>query len=550
MHKPRFWVDKWVFSVDKVKLFSYLQDKGGIFMSSFCFELDPAEAYGVSDLEGYLRERFSSLPAGDLTILRRSLDARGPRPLVTVRVADARSPEAIAASGQPYEPLQLAENAPELHIVGAGPAGLFAALRCLERGWRPVVWERGCSVRERRRDVALLSREGRLNPESNYCYGEGGAGTFSDGKLYTRSTKRGDLASVLRLLVTLGAPSQIMYDAHPHIGTNKLPALIEQARQTIIAWGGQIHFNRRVVELERELGVVRVLVLEGGERIPVQTVMLCTGHSARDVFEMLQRAGLEIQAKPLAMGVRVEHPQAWINRWRYRRESSFTEGWPPASYAVVEQVGGRGVYSFCMCPGGIMAPCSTTLDQVVTNGWSPSKRNNRTANAGWVTEINLEDIPKARSNDPLALLRFQEQIEREAMAMGGGNQWAPAQNLADFVQGRMSSDLGPCSYRPGIQSAPLNLLYPPEIQARLAGGLRQWAKKWHRLLDEGAVVAGPESRTSSPVRIPRDPVALHHPHCSNLYPVGEGAGYAGGIMSAILDARRSVDALSAPFPTI
>ena len=259
-----------------------------------CFELDPAEAYGVSDLEGYLRDRFSAIPAGDMTILRRSLDARGPRPIVNVRIADSRSPEAIASSGQPYEPLPLAENAPELHIIGAGPAGLFAALRCLERGWRPVVWERGCSVRERRRDVAMLSREGRLNPESNYCYGEGGAGTFSDGKLYTRSTKRGDVASVLRLLVTLGAPPQIMYDAHPHIGTNKLPALIEQARQTINACGGQIHFNRRVVELERERGLIRALVLESGERIPVQAVMLCTGHSARDVFEMLQRAGLDI----------------------------------------------------------------------------------------------------------------------------------------------------------------------------------------------------------------------------------------------------------------
>ena len=515
-------------------------------MASISFELDPAEAYGVSDLESYLRDRFPSIPATEMTILRRSLDARGSRPMVTVRITDAKSPEAIAASGQPFEPIHLPENAPELHIIGAGPAGLFAALRCLERGWRPVVWERGCSVRDRRRDVAMLSREGRLNPESNYCYGEGGAGTFSDGKLYTRSTKRGDIASVLRLLVSLGAPPEIMYDAHPHIGTNKLPALIEQARQTIIACGGQIFFNRRVVELELEQGKVRAMGLEGGERIPVQSLMLCTGHSARDVFEILQQAGLEIQAKPLAMGVRIEHPQAWINRWRYRRDGSFTEGWPPASYAVVEQVGGKGVYSFCMCPGGIMAPCSTAMDQVVTNGWSPSKRNNRTANAGWVTEITLEDLPKALNNDPLALLRFQEQIERDAMDMGGGNQWAPAQNLADFVKGRTSSVLGPCSYRPGTRSAALNRLYPPEIQARLAGGLKQWAKKWPGLLDEGAVVAGPESRTSSPVRIPRDPVALHHPHCTNLYPVGEGAGYAGGIMSAILDARRSVDALSCP----
>ncbi|NBW33242.1 MAG: FAD-binding protein [Cytophagia bacterium] len=517
-------------------------------MATHRFELDPAEAYAVADLEGFLRNRYpDSAPAG-LTILRRSLDARGSRPLVSVLAADAGSPEAVSARGKPFEPVQLPENAPVLNIIGAGPAGLFAALRCLERGWRPVVWERGQAVRERRREVALLSREGRLNPESNYCYGEGGAGTFSDGKLYTRATKRGDVATVLRLLVDLGAPVQIMYDAHPHIGTNKLPALIEKARQTVLEGGGCIHFNKRVVGLERVKTKIRALELQNGERIPVETVMLCTGHSARDVFDMLLRAGLELQAKPLAMGVRIEHPQDWINRWRYRREGGLTEGWPAASYAVVEQVDGRGVYSFCMCPGGIMAPCSTSVDQVVTNGWSPSKRNNRTANAGWVTEIHLADIPKARSDDPLALLRFQEQIERNALTMGGGHQWAPAQNLRDFVFGRPSALLEPCSYRPGTKASELHRLYPPAIQARLANGLKQWAKKWPRLFDEGAVVAGPESRTSSPVRVPRVPVGLHHPDCTNLYPVGEGAGYAGGIMSAILDARRSVDALSVQYP--
>lgn len=515
-------------------------------MKSYRIELNPNEVYGVDDWMGVLRQRCPDIHRDRLVVLKRSLDARGSRPKVGVWVTDSRSPEALAAMGKPYEPLQVSENAPVLHIMGAGPAGIFAALRCLERGWRPVLWERGQSVRERRRDVALLSRDGRLNPESNYCYGEGGAGTFSDGKLYTRATKRGDVASALRLLVTLGAPDHIMYDAHPHIGTNKLPGLIEKARETILAYGGVFHFNSRVVDLDYAQGRIRALVMAEGQRIPVEALMLCTGHSARDVFGMLQRAGIEIQAKPLAMGVRIEHPQEWVNQWRYRQPASVMAAWPPASYSVVEQVGGRGVYSFCMCPGGIMAPCATSLDGVVTNGWSPSKRNNRTANSGWVTEVNLQDIPNARADDPLALLRFQERIEAKAAEMGGGDQRAPAQNLSDFVRSVPTRDLGDCSYRPGTKASSLYQLYPQDIQDRLRTGLIQWARRWPRLCSEGAVVVGPESRTSSPVRVPRDPVTLHHPACSNLYPVGEGAGYAGGIMSAILDAWRSVDALCSP----
>ena len=543
MHKESFKVDNRLESVDKPGFPSSLYHGFHLGMKNFRFELDPNEVYGADDWVTLLEQHCPAIPPDRLVVLKRSLDARGSRPKVGVWVADSRSPEAEAARGKPFEPLVIPENAPVLHIVGAGPAGIFAALRCLERGWRPVVWERGQRVRERRRDVALLSRDGRLNPESNYCYGEGGAGTFSDGKLYTRATKRGDVASVLRLLVDLGAPSQIMYDAHPHIGTNKLPALIEKARETILAHGGVFHFNQRVAELEFTRGRIRSLILNSGERIPVEMLMLCTGHSARDVFGMLQRAGLEIQAKPLAMGVRIEHPQEWVNQWRYRQKASLRALWPPASYAVVEQVGGRGVYSFCMCPGGIMAPCATSLGAVVTNGWSPSKRNNRTANSGWVTEVILQDIPNARADDPLALLRFQEQIEAKAAEMGGGDQRAPAQNLSDFVQGVPTHDLRECSYRPGTKASPLYQLYPKEIQDRLRAGLAQWAKRWPHLLNDGAVVVGPESRTSSSVRVPRDPLARHHPACANLYPVGEGAGYAGGIMSAILDAWASVDAL-------
>ncbi len=517
--------------------------------------LDPAEAYaphtlGYPNLQALMEDRYASKISGGLTILRRSLDARGSGARALVRFASSSSIEASKGRGHPFVPQQLGPNAPELHIVGAGPAGIFAALRCLEYGWRPIVLERGQAIRERRRDVALLSREGHLNPDSNYCFGEGGAGTFSDGKLYTRSTKRGDIDSVLRLLIELGAPPEIAYEAHPHIGTNKLPALIQTARQWIEAAGGCFRFGSRVEDLDFDKSVVKALVLQDGQRMPLNYMMLCTGHSARDVYEMLDRCGLSLEPKALAMGVRLEHPQELVNKWRYRLRSETPQHWPVASYSVVEQVRGKGVYSFCMCPGGVMAPCATDPTQVVTNGWSPSRRNNGTANSGWVTEIGLADVPLDKARPAFSLLNFQQSIERRAAEMGGGHQWAPAQRLHDFanlpgsgVKAVDSRSLAACSYRPGITPSPLNALYPVEIQSRLAAGLHQWAKRWPALMTTDAVVAGPESRTSSPIRIPRLDDLLHHPQCANLFPVGEGAGYAGGIMSAILDARRSVDAL-------
>lgn len=524
-------------------------------MSVFEIALDPAEAYapqnlGYPDLHALIKDRYKSEVGSGLTILRRSLDARGSEVKAIIRFCSDASPEAKKFAGLPFNPKPLGVDAPELHILGAGPAGIFAALRCLEHGWRPILLERGRAVRERRRDVALLSREGLLNPDSNYCFGEGGAGTFSDGKLYTRSTKRGDIDSVLRLLVDLGAPQEITYDAHPHIGTNKLPDLIQKARQWIEASGGKFYFNCRVDDIVIDQHRIKAVIKEDGSSIPLNYLMLCSGHSARDIFEILDRHGLKLEAKALAMGVRVEHPQVLVNRWRYRFRGEMPEHWPVASYAVVEQVAGKGVYSFCMCPGGVMAPCSTSPGEIVTNGWSPSRRNNGTANAGWVTEINLSDVPLDRQRPAFSLLNFQREIEQRAADFGGGSQCAPAQNLEDFVRpvsslglARPSRGLGACSYRPGTREAPLNSLYPAEIQGRLSAGLTKWGQRWSDLFSEDAIVAGPESRTSSPIRIPRLDGHRYHPQCVNMYPVGEGAGYAGGIMSAILDARRSVDAL-------
>lgn len=508
-------------------------------------KLDPAEAYGTANLEEIVRDRFPAWRNRSFKVLRRSLDARGSRVQALIRLVEADSPLALAQEGRPFQPKVLGPHAPELHVVGAGPAGIFAALRCLEHGWRPVVFERGQAVRERRRDVALLSREGQLNPESNYCYGEGGAGTFSDGKLYTRSSKRGDVYSVLRLLIELGAPASIAYEAHPHIGTNKLPALVQKAREIILEAGGRFYFNQKVVDLRLQGGRIRSLLTQNGTEHGLKALVLCTGHSSREVYRMLDRLGIAMEPKALAMGIRVEHPQEWVNRWRYRLPGELPEGWPVASYAVVEQVQERGVYSFCMCPGGIMAPCATETESVVTNGWSPSRRNNGTANAGWVTEIGMDDVPVFTPNPALSLLHFQEVIEARAAEMGGRPSFAPAQDLQAYATGKPASGLPACSYRPGTTAAPLHQLYPSGIQARLAAGLMKWQGRWPELFGEGAVAAGPESRTSAPVRIPRDPQFLHHPQCTNLYPVGEGAGYAGGIMSAILDARRTVDTLVA-----
>jgi uncharacterized FAD-dependent dehydrogenase len=438
----------------------------------------------------------------------------------------------------PYEqPVQQVGAAEEVHIIGAGPAGLFAALACIAEGKKPVVLERGKSVRDRRRDLVHITREGRVDPDSNYCFGEGGAGTYSDGKLYTRASKRGDVRKVLQQLVWFGAPDSILLDAHPHVGTNKLPGIIEKIREFILSCGGEIHFGVRVTALERSSNRITALQLQGGARMSVRSVLLATGHSARDVFEMLEKAHIYIEAKPLAMGVRVEHPQQLIDQLQYHCDAR-GDYLPPASYSIVQQAQGRGVYSFCMCPGGIIAPCATDNEEIVTNGWSPSKRNNPYANSGFVVELQLSD---ALPGGPAALgmLRLQQQIERRAWELGGGGQIAPAQRMLDFVKGRLSTNLPDCSYRPGVKSVELNQLFPRFIEMRMTQAFRDLSKKMPRYYTNEAILVGPESRTSSPVRIPRDPVTRAHPQIENLFPVGEGAGYAGGIVSAAIDGELS-----------
>ncbi|MDX2285270.1 MAG: FAD-binding protein [Bacteroidia bacterium] len=477
------------------------------------------------------------------SVVRRSVDARGKAPKIVLKLevwADEPPPPAA-----PFAPLlRDVSQAPEVHIAGSGPAGLFAALRLIELGLKPVIIERGKAVRDRRRDLARLTREGIVHPDSNYCFGEGGAGTFSDGKLYTRATKRGDVRRILDLLHYFGAADDILIDAHPHIGTNKLPGIIEAIRSQIRACGGAIHFGHRLSGLEMQGGQLRGLVLQDGLRVQAQALILATGHSARDIFELLHRQGIRIEAKPFALGVRVEHPQALIDQIQYHCAGTRDEALPAAAYSLVHQAEGRGVYSFCMCPGGIICPAATAEGEVVVNGWSPSRRNSPYANSGMVVQLELSDFPGA-ADDPLAGLRFQQRIEQAACEAGGGQQQAPALRLTDFAAGRLSADLPACSYIPGVVPADLRAVLPDFIHRRLQQGFRQFGKQLRGYLTHEALVVATESRTSSPVRIPRDPETLMHPGLAGLYPCGEGAGYAGGIMSAAIDGERCAEAAAA-----
>jgi uncharacterized protein len=482
-------------------------------------------------------------------VTRRSIDARGRNIRVNLTVELATG-EPLPAERIQIEYKNVSGRERSCHIIGAGPAGLFAALRCLELGIRPVMIERGKDVRARRRDLAAINKEGVVNPESNYCFGEGGAGTYSDGKLYTRSTKRGDTEKVLRTFVFHGASEEIMIDAHPHIGTNKLPKLIENIRETILRHGGEIQFNTRLDDLSLSGGRVKAIVVSKdgvSAELPVEHLIIATGHSARDIYELLHRKHLQLESKPFALGVRAEHPQALIDGIQYHcrtidEVSRVREFLPAASYSLVQQVKGRGVYSFCMCPGGIIAPCATSQEEVVTNGWSPSKRNNPYANSGIVVELKTEDFSRYASRGPLAGLAFQQEVERRAWEHGGRTQTAPAQRLVDFIRDRASGTLPPCSYQPGIKSADLRQVLGPMIASALKEGLKAFGGTMRGYLSEDAVLVATESRTSTPVRIPRDRERLHHPQAENLYPCGEGAGYAGGIMSAAMDGERCAEA--------
>ena len=425
-------------------------------------------------------------------------------------------------------------------VVGAGPAGLFAALRLIELGIQPIVIERGKDVRARRRDLAAMNKEGIVNPESNYCFGEGGAGTYSDGKLYTRSSKRGDVKRILNILHYFGADERITYEAHPHIGTNKLPHIITAIREGIIAHGGQVLFEKKLIDFVIKQGQINAVQTADGDTIPAEAVILATGHSARDIFQLLNQKNLQIEFKPFALGVRVEHPQSIIDSAQYHCEMR-SEHLPAAAYSLVQQVEGKGVFSFCMCPGGIIAPAATAPGEVVVNGWSPSKRNNPFANSGIVVNVENEDLlnfnalSSDEKNSPLRGFFFQQHVEQLAFKAGGGQLAAPAQRMEDFFNNKLSKDLPDCSYLPGIKSADLRGVLPAFIHKALQQGFKEFGRKMKGYFTNDAVIVATESRTSSPVRIPRDRETYQHPQISNLYPCAEGAGYAGGIVSAAMD---------------
>ena len=433
-------------------------------------------------------------------------------------------------------------NATSIAIVGAGPAGLYAALRAVEAGLKPIVFERGKDVRSRRRDLARINKEQIVNPESNYCFGEGGAGTYSDGKLYTRSKKRGNVLKALEWLVHFGADPDILVDAHPHIGTNKLPKIITTMREAIIEAGGEVRFEEKLTDIKIENNAITGIEINGEKWHSFKEVVLATGHSARDIFYLLHEKKIKIEAKPFALGVRVEHQQDLISTIQYHGDYD-NPYLPPASYALVHQVDGMGVYSFCMCPGGIIAPCATEQEEVVTNGWSPSKRNNPYANSGIVVSVEPHQLPNYKPNNPFVCLEFQQEVEKACWEAAGKTQQVPAQRMVDFVKGRISNDFPKTSYQPGIVSADLNAVLPPLIAKRLKKAFVVFGKKMKGYYTNDAVLHAPESRTSSPVSIPRDPNTLEHVEIKGLYPCAEGAGYAGGIISAAIDGINCVDAI-------
>jgi uncharacterized FAD-dependent dehydrogenase len=471
-------------------------------------------------------------------ILKKSIDARGKTTWVNLTLQAFINEPAEKRPLRTFSFKDVSKAPKQVVIIGAGPAGLFAALRLLEAGIKPIILERGKDVRARRRDLAAMNREGVVNSDSNYCFGEGGAGTYSDGKLYTRSQKRGDVNRILELFVRFGADERILYESHPHIGTNKLPQVITKMREAILEFGGEIHFEQCINELKIIDGKLTAVWTKQGNSFSGDAFILATGHSARDIFELLHRNKLAIEAKSFALGVRVEHPQQLIDRTQYHCETR-DPFLPPAAYSWVEQVNGKGVFSFCMCPGGIIAPAATAPGELVVNGWSPSKRNNPYANSGIVVSVDMADVrTKNNLQDPLALLRFQQQVEQLTFKAGGGNLQAPAQRLVDFCENRSSTNLPSCSYVPGIVSVNLKEVLPPFIHERLQLGFKQIAQKMRTYYTNDAVLVATESRTSSPVRIPRDAEKLHHPQVSTLFPCGEGAGYAGGIVSAAMDGER------------
>ncbi|MEP6748700.1 MAG: FAD-dependent protein [Bacteroidota bacterium] len=490
-------------------------------------------------------------------IQKKSIDARGKQAWVNLTVTAFIDEPFATSHFTPVIFKDVFTSNKKVIIIGAGPCGLFAALKLIEQGVRPIILERGKNVRDRRRDLALLNKEGIIHPESNYCFGEGGAGTYSDGKLYTRSHKRGDINRILHLLFQFGATENILYEAHPHIGTNKLPQIITAMRQQITDSGGEFLFEKKVTDFIIKENVISGVKTSDGNLFEGDSVILATGHSARDIFQLLFNKKILIESKPFALGVRIEHPQSLIDSIQYHC-SNRGEFLPPASYSVVHQVGDRGVFSFCMCPGGIIAPAATNANELVVNGWSPSKRNNPFANSGMVAEVGEKDIYQYLQKNknlfghadnsftaqhPLAGMFFQQLVEQKSYSAGGGKFVAPAQRMNDFVDGKTSSSLPACSYLPGTNAVNLQNTLPDFIFTSLQQGFKVFGQKMRGYLTNEAIIVATESRTSSPVRVPRHPNLLSHPQITNLYPAGEGAGYAGGIVSAAMDGERVASAI-------
>ncbi|MEO9964645.1 MAG: FAD-dependent protein [Reichenbachiella sp.] len=507
------------------------------------YRLKPEIALDENNLKAFISPKIKD--GANWKLLKRSIDARSRKVSVDVEIglyADEKDPWAIDYQ----KPDNEVKNARQIIIIGTGPAGLFAALRCLELGVKPILFERGKDVRDRRRDLARINKEHIVDPDSNYCFGEGGAGTYSDGKLYTRSKKRGDVRRILEILVVHGASEAILQDTHPHIGTNKLPKVISDMRETIESRGGEIHFNSRVVDFILKNGEIKGIELADGRKQEGEGVILATGHSARDIFELLEKHKITIESKPFALGVRVEHPQQLIDRIQYHCDTR-GEFLPAAPYALTTQTDinkvRRGVFSFCMCPGGFIVPSATAPGEVVVNGMSPSKRDSKYANSGIVVAVEKEDLKEYQQHGNFSALAFQSEIEKRACEVAGGQQKAPAQRLTDYIGNRRSQNLPESSYQPGLESCLLSDVLPASIDQRLRIGFKDFGKKSKGFVTNEAVVVGVESRTSSPVHIPRNSDTWEHIQLKRLFPCGEGAGYAGGIMSAAIDGEKCAEKL-------